>query len=73
MPKITRHGGSSNRYEIESAPEESLGELPEVTKLSIPVGVGIGIEEDRSSVGNNSSLSSNPTLTIEELLKGNLP
>lgn len=69
MPKITRHGGASNMYEIESnyldpsVPIAYIG-----TDLSDESLGGPEVKEEESSVGNNSSLSSKPMPTIEELL-----
>jgi hypothetical protein len=76
MPKITKHGGASNypRKTVVTGDvdgwitrdfEDTLGE----TESKLPVEV----EEVVPSVGNNSSLSSSPTPTIDELLKGSHP
>jgi hypothetical protein len=73
MPKITKHGGPTIYSDTESF-LDSLGESEPALVLEEPKAqlesddIGLEIEP---SVGNNSSLSSEKTPTIDELLKGN--
>jgi len=62
MPKITKHGGATV-YQDSKSFLDSLGEQDSPVE----------VEEVESSVGNNSSLSSERTPTIDELLKGSRP
>lgn len=90
MPKITKHGGASNRNAIdpeipilyigEDLSDTTLGD-PELESVHESESVYLTLDEwvepeakeDESSVGTNSSLSSRPTQTIDELLGKDRP